>query len=227
MRILSCVMVGGLCLMLCVLPTSAWAESSSANFKLWGSAITGGGQKSTSTNYINFGSVSDFSSVRANSSDVPSSPDYRLYVGFQAIYEEPRITLSLSGTSVVLSPAPLSVGSVSTGSMSVTVSTNADFGYTLTATEIAAFQNQYGSELADVTDTSVTAGSEEYGIAVSGADAAFGNDQPLTSSPLVIASNSLWGASRTTTVTYKAAINPSTDAGSYSGTTIFIATGNY
>ncbi|OGL67318.1 hypothetical protein A2856_01325 [Candidatus Uhrbacteria bacterium RIFCSPHIGHO2_01_FULL_63_20] len=203
------------------MPGLVLAQSSSTNYILWDTSINGGGGRTTSTNYIDFNTVVDIGS------DYLSSGNYRAYQGFEAITEEPRLTMSLSSTSITLSPNPLTTASVSTGATTVTVSTNADFGYALTATENAAFQNQSADEIADVSDGAVTAGSEEYGIAVSGADAAFGDDRSVSTTPRTIASKSTWGAARATVVTVKAAIASVTDSGEYAGTITFIATGNY
>jgi hypothetical protein len=117
---------------------------------------------------------------------------------------------------------------VSTGTVTVTVATNADFGYALTATALTPFAtNVGGSPLAVVTDGTVTAGSEEWGVAVSGTDAAFVNDRSVTSTPRTLASRSVWTTGVATTVTVKAAINSTTDAGTYNGAITFIATGHY
>ena len=202
-------------------PGLVLAQSTSTNFILWDSSVNGGGGRSTSSNYINFNTVVDVGSDRL------SSANYRAYQGFEPIFEDPRITMSVSPTSITLSPNPLTVASVSTGTTTVTVSTNADFGYALTATELVEFKNQAAQPLADVSDGSVTAGSEEFGIAVSGSDASFADDRSVSSTPRTIASDALWGASRSTTVTVKAAINPASDAGTYAGTIAFIATGRY
>lgn len=204
-----------------LLPGMVLAQSTSTNYILWDTAINAGGGRTTSTNYINFNTVVDVGSDRL------SSTNYRAYQGFEAITEDPRITMSLTPTTITLSPNPLTTASVSTGTTTATVSTNADFGYTLTATENDAFKNQSADELADVSDGAVTAGSEEYGIAVSGSDAAFGDDRSVSATPRTIASKSTWGADRATVVTVKAAIASVTDSGEYSGTLTFIATGNY
>jgi len=206
---------------LIALPLTVWAESSSTNFILWGDAQTGGGNRSTSSNYILYGSAADLSNQALDSAN------YHLAVGFQAIYEEPLITVQISSTSETLSPDPLTTGSVSTATTTVTVSTNADFGYALSLTEAVEIQNQSAINIDDVIDGSVTAGSEEFGVAVSGADAAFGDDQAVSATPLTIASRSIWGADRQTTITFKAAISDTTAAGSYSGDYSIIGTSQY
>ena len=203
------------------MPMTIWAESSSTNYILWGDVRDGGGGFGTSASYRLHSSVSDLSNEQL------SSGNYILHSGFQELYEEPRITMSISDSAVTLSPAVITSSSVSTASVTISISTNADFGYNLTVKEVAAFQNAYSTSLNPVTDGVVTAGSEEFGVAVSGDDAAFGDDQAISDTPLVIASRTIWTTGVTTTATFKAAITSGTQAGAYNGTVGFIATGNY
>lgn len=208
-------------LLLLVLPVKLLAESASESYILWGSAVTAGGNRSTSSNYINYVSVGDLSN------DPLDSESYHSVIGLEALYEEPVFTMTISTNDITLNPVPLTTGAVSTGDVTITVSTNADFGYSLTVTEHTAMNNGQGYFLADVSDGEVTAGSEEFGLAVSGTDVAFANDQGLSSTPLTIASRSIWGADRVSTITFKAAISPTTASGNYQGHFVFIATGNY
>lgn len=206
---------------LVALPFTVWAESSSSNFVLWGNAVTGGGNYSSSANFRLFQSAGDLSNQPLDSTN------YHLAVGFEALYEEPVITMSVTPNVVTLSPDPLTTSSVSTAGVTVTVSTNADFGYSVTATEIADFANHAAASMAGVIDGTVSAGSEEYGIAVSGADAVFADDRSVSQIPQLIATRGVWGSDRSVSVTIKAAISESTDAGDYSGTIAFIGTANY
>ncbi|MBU0646166.1 hypothetical protein KJ611_01655 [Patescibacteria group bacterium] len=208
-------------LFLLALPAQLLAESSSESYILWGSAVTAGGARATSANYINYISVGDLSS------DPMDSANYHGVIGLEALYEEPVMTFSIATTDLSLIPNILSLVSVSTASTSVTVSTNADFGYVVTVTETTAFNNGQGRVLADVTDGEVTAGSEEFGLAVAGDDAAFGDDRGLSAVPLTIASRGIWGADRTTNLTFKAAISSASASGHYSGTYTLIATSNF
>jgi hypothetical protein len=208
-------------IILFVFPLLAFAESSSTSYILWADGSTAGGNRATSTNYILQEAAGD------RSGSTSSSTNYKSYNGFEAVYEEPILMLSLTATSIPLAPDPITPAAVSSGSMSTTVTTNADFGYVLTITEAQAFQNGGAYVLTDVADGTVSAGSEEFGVAVSGTDAAFGNDQAVSSTPLTIASRTIWGTGRTLTITYKAAITTSTPAGAYGGLYRIIATANY
>lgn len=208
-------------LFLLVLPLRTLAESASGNYILWANAIGGGGGQTTSANFADAGTAADTSAAAPE-----DSASFHAVTGFEALTEEPRITMSVSTTSLALSPSSLTVSAVSTGSTSVTVATNGDFGYTLTAVATTPFANQYSQALAAVSDGSVTAGHEEFGIAVTGTDAAFANDRSVTTTR-TIASSSIWTGGTTTNVTIKAAISPTTPAGSYSGAISFIATAHY
>lgn len=203
------------------LPLSVWAESSSSSYILWAEAETGGGGRSTSTNYILQGATAD------ESAEQSTSTSYRVHSGFEAVYEEPVLTLELSSTSLTLSPSTLTDAAVSSASLTATVSTNADFGYSLTLTETSEFQNANSDNIDDVADGTVTAGDEEFGVSVSGSDASFGDDQGLSTTPLELASRTIWGNDRDTTVTFEASIDAGTAEGDYTGLYTFIATSNF
>jgi len=217
MRLSTWIVAGGILLL--ALPAAVWAESSSVSYKLWANSFSSGGAYSTSANYRSQGSVGDFSSVSTSSSN------YRMDVGFEAVTEEPRLTLSISGSTFVL--GSLVTTAVSSGSRDIIVATNADFGYTLTVTETSEFSNQYGHPLTDVSDGAVTAGSEECGIALTGTDRAYTDDRSVSSTPRIIASRTDWTTGTATTVIFKGAISPATPAGTYTGTVTFVATGNF
>lgn len=217
MRFQTLIVIGSLFLI--ALPLAVWAESSSSNYILWGQAVASGGARSTSSSYINYGTIGD-----APNGEPALSANFYSVTGFEGIYEDPKISMSISSNTVALAPSPLTASAVSFGETTLTVSTNADFGYALSITETTEFQTPLGSALTDVADGEVTTGNEEYGIAVSGADAAFGDDRSISSAPRTIASRSVWGGGIETVVTFKAAVSNSTPAGAYSGTSTFIVT---
>ncbi|MBI2551347.1 hypothetical protein HYV73_03310 [Candidatus Uhrbacteria bacterium] len=202
-------------------PFFASAESSSPSYIMWADATTSGGNRATSTNYIVQEATGD------RSGNQGESTSYKTFNGFEEVYEEPILILSLDDVSMPLSPSALTTGTVSTASMTASVTTNADFGYTLAMTEIQEIQNATFDTIDDVGDGSVTAGSEEFGVAVSGADAAFATDQAVSATPLILASRTIWGTGRDTTITFKAAIDTLTVAGSYTGLYRIIATSNF
>lgn len=203
---------------------SALAESSSAGYILYGDAFTSGGDITDSANYIVKGTTGTSGSfVETNL----SSTNYQLNAGFQALTEEPVMRLVVTGGSLDLTPSPLTPGAISSDSTSVTVGTNAPFGYTLIATALTEFQNQDGHVLNPVADGAVTAGDEEFGVAVSGDDAAFGDERSITLTPRIIAQNDIYGNDRTTDITFKVGISETTQGGMYAGSVVFIVVGNY
>lgn len=202
-------------------PLAVQAESSSSNYILWGQAAAGGGERTTSANYVNYGTAADVAGVEA------SSAGYFLQTGFEAIREAPHMSISLAPTSLPLSPNTLSPAGVSTAQTTVTVSTNADFGYVLTVRALSPFQNVAGDVIDGVVDGTVTAGSEEFGVSLTGTDRAFADDRAVTGSALTIASNGMYVTNMATTVTFKASISAATEAGQYQGSYTFIATSTY
>lgn len=220
MRLKTLTLIGSFILI--SLPLTVWAESSSANYVLWGQAIASGGARMTSDSFVNYGTVGD-----APNGEPASSATFYSLTGFEGIYEEPVMMMSISATDISLSPEELTYSTVSTGETSVTVGTNADFGYALTATESYEFQTYDGYVIPDVADGAVTAGVEEYGIAVSGADASFSDDRSVSSTSRTVASNDSWTTGVTTTITFKAAVGTGTPAGQYTGSVVFIATGTF
>ncbi len=136
--------------------------------------------------------------------------------------------MSISNTNITLSPNPLTTASVSTGTSTVTLSTNADLGYSLTARLASGFKTGQGYQLANVTDGAVTAGVEEFGIGLTGVDRSFTDDRLISAvTPTIIASRSNWGADITTTVTFKVGISSISNAGDYSGAIVFIGTATF
>lgn len=203
---------------------SALAESTSSNYILYGGALTSGGEITDSTSYILKGTTATSGSFIG--SDL-SSTNFILNAGPQALGEEPIIQYSITNPTIALSPSILTKDSISTDSTIVTAGTNAPFGYILTATATVPFQNQTNHILTGVTDGSVTAGSEEFGIAVTGDDASFADDRAISETPTIIATSNIYGNNRSTTVTFKAAVSDATESGQYSGAVTFIVTGNF
>ncbi len=220
MKIRECIVMAAILLL--ATPFAVMAESSSSSFILWADTQAGGGDRSTSASFINYGTAADVSGNTA------SSANFKLFGGFEQLYEEAKMTMSISGTNITFSPNPITTSGVSTGTSTITVSTNADFGYALTARLASGFKTSLGYQLANVADGAVTAGVEEFGVGLTGVDRAFTDDRLISAiNSTVIASRSIWGAEITTTIRYKVAISPTSNAGDYSGSVIFIATGTF
>lgn len=202
------------------LPQTVLAFRSSTNFRIWDDSVGSGGARSTSTNYI----VEDTIGESATGED-SSSTNFLADAGFPAIFEEPvlRITLSASAAGLSPNPSPTTTGSTS---YTATVATNADFGYTLQVTEDGEFRSGADS-ITDVSDGTITAGSLEYGIQVSGTDAAFSDDQAISSTPLTVASRTSPTTGTVTTITHQASVEFGTATGPYSHTVTYVAVANF
>lgn len=209
-------------LLVFVEPANAFMSSDS--FRVWTDTITSGGNRSTSASFITQDTISE-----SATGENLTSATFLAQAGLPAIFEEPVLTMAISSATLSLTPSTFDVGSVSTGSYTVTVSTNAPFGYTLTVTEDAGLQNtqQAGTFIGDVADGVVTAGSSEYGVAVTGTDAAFADDRALSTTPLTIASRTSLTSGIVSTITHKVAISSGVSAGTYTHTVTYVAIANY
>lgn len=198
------------------------ALMNSASYEIWSDTISTGGNRSTSASYI----VSDTIGEAATGED-QSSASFFLYSGLPAIFADPVLSVELSTNAISLSPN-LSTSDVSEGSYTLTVSTNAPFGYAAQVTEDGEFRNG-GETIDDVSDGTVDVGDsdEEYGIAVSGTDAAFGDDQAISATPLTVATRTNWISGSETTITHKATLGSGIPAGTYSHTVTYVVIGNF
>lgn len=98
----------------------------SSNYKISWDSINIGGDKGTSTNYI----VKD--TLGEVSSGISTSTSYKLKAGYQQMVAEGYISLSLSTSSVIMSPSISGIsGGSSNGSLTATVITDNSGGYSL------------------------------------------------------------------------------------------------
>lgn len=154
-----------------------------------------------------------------------SSASYANQGGFRQVEANPTLTFSISANSINL--GLLGVAVVSTGSHTITTTTNSESGYTTTIIEDGNLRSG-ASDINDVGDGAVTAGSEEYGIRTSGSQGQMNAaDTAITSTAQAVASYSSWINTSTTTITYKAAISTSSVTGNYAHTVTYISTGNF
>jgi len=156
---------------------------------------------------------------------VDGGSTYVLKGGFQAL-ENGLMDFSESTNSVNL--GALTPSSVSSGSVVLSVTTDSSTGYTIAINEDGELRSG-ANFIDDVIDSSVTAGSEEYGYAVSGTD---------RDATLALGDNGIGGASiniatyggitteRETTVTFKASRTATTPEGNYSHSVYFTLTVN-
>lgn len=135
------------------------------------------------------------------------------------------LTFAISSASCVL--GTLSTSSVSSCNYDVTTSANAEDGYATTIIEDGDLIDG-SNDIDDVSDGTVDAGVEEYGIGLTGTDRSFTDERPITSSAQTIASDATGPiSSQSVTVTHKASIVSTTSAGSYSHTVTLVSTGTF
>lgn len=211
------------CLVVLFYPLSIQATMSSSNYRIWSDGISSGGNQGSSASYGLEDTIGE-----AATGEGMLSTNYLSNAGLPSIFAEPVMLFDLSSSAVTFSPT-IQPSSVSTASYSFTVSTNARFGYTVQVTEDGDFRLG-ANNINDVVDGSVTTGSNEYGLAVSGTDAAFADDEAIpnpSGTPLIVARATSWGSGRATTVTHKASVTTGFTSGSYSHVVTYIAIGNF
>ncbi|MFH0927894.1 MAG: hypothetical protein V1821_00290 [bacterium] len=205
----------------------ALAQMSSASFIVPTETLGDAGGRSCApdcgapTSFILTDTFGDLAAVEGQ-----TSASYQLNSGFQAQILKPVFTFSISSGAPVFTPIP-SVTVISTAAITLTTTTNAPFGYTTTAQadgELITGVYPYTK----VVDGAVgPAGIEEYGISVSGADAAFADDRMLFTSVQVVASRNTFGANRSVDVAFKLSMSNTTMIATYSQVVTFVSTPNY
>lgn len=175
----------------------ARSEMSSTNYQIYADSIgIDGGVYSSSTSFTLFDTIGE------SPAGTVTSTSYELSAGFQTME---RGTLSVSVSASSLDLGTLSKTQVKSASTNVTVSTNASTGYSL------SISSATGIMPSAVSDGTVSAGSEEYGMSVSGSNAAFTNDRSVTSGR-VLASATVPVINDITTLTFKASISSASAA---------------
>ncbi len=194
-------------------PMVVLAAMSSTNYTIYADSIgLGGGLVSTSSAYtLNDTIANSLDAVNATSSS------YIMRGGYQS--------LDRSSLSVQISTSSLNLGtldrvSVKTAETTVTVTSNAASGYTLSVNGLS------GTMPDPVQGGTVRAGNNAYGVAVSGASAAFVGDQGVTDN-MVLAQSSGEVSNDATTLTFKAAMSGSSVPGSYSQSISLLITANF
>ena len=200
------------------LPLSASALMSSSNFRIYGDELGGTGARSTSASYALYDTFGDVGGGRM------SSTNYELLSGFQELSEHPTFSFSISNASIAL--GNLSTTAVASASHTISTSTNAYRGYLTSIVADGALRTS-AIDVNGVSDGTVTAGNEEYGIALSGDDRAFADDRAPSTSAQTIASRTNWKNGAQTTVTYKASIDSATLVGSYTQVLTYTSVGNF
>lgn len=138
---------------------------------------------------------------------------------------EATFSFSLSSNTCAL--GILTSSGVSSCNYTITTSTNSPDGYVTTIIEDGNLRSG-ANDINDVADGAVTAGAEEYGIGLTGADRSFVDDEAITGTALNIALDATGPISaQLVTVAHKASITSSTLAGSYSHTVTLVSTGTF
>jgi hypothetical protein len=188
-------------------PLFGYAQLSGGNYEIYGDTFsfvnTG---SATGGIYTLYDSGGDYFATST------TGGDYTVRGGFRAV-EKGILRVDTSTSSIDL--GLLTTGSVTTGSIDVTVWTDNFTGYTLYIREDTD-PTSGADTLDDVADGVVTAGAEEYGIAHSGADSLTGGlDVALTSTSTAIAQSMGTVTEQQNTIEYKVAISSSTPSGTY------------
>ena len=194
----------------------------SENYQIFVDVVSVGGDLSTSTNYKVFNTLGEAAGVSPTQS---TSTNYIIEAGFQVIASTTYVSAALSTNAVSL--GKLSTTIVASASQGLIVSTNAHTGYIATIQEDGNLRSG-SDDIDDVTDGSVTAGYEEYGLRTSGAAGQMNNaDTAITAVAQTVAASSAAIIGESTGITYKAAVSSLTAHGSYSHTTTITTAVNY
>ena len=183
-----------------VFPSVSWGVMSSTNYTIFADSVDSGGILSTS------GTFSLEDTTGESPVGYTTSSTYTVIGGYQAM-DWSELEMRIDNTSINL--GTLSVSAVATSSATVTITANADSGYVLSVASVS------GTSLTAVSDGTVSAGSEEYGVAVSGPDASFGDDRAIAAS-LNLSSSSTPVTDTPTVLTFKASISSGSTAGARS-----------
>lgn len=193
------------------LPIVSHGEMNSTNYKIYADSFNAGGVYSTSTNYALFDSGGEWPA------SLPTSTNYEIRAGFQAMEIK---TLAMTISDSALDLGALDVSSVKSDSANIIVTSTSDSGYTL------AIGSAGVSPLTVVSDGTVTAGQEEYGATVSGADTAFADDRSIIAGR-VLASSLVPVNGNALTFTVKAARSSTTSYGSKSQSITLTLSANF
>lgn len=196
-------------LALLLAPRFAYGTMTSTNYTITLDAIGMGGSESTSTSFYLSDSIGDTPVLLA------SSTSYTIYGGFQAAITG-AISYSLSSSALNL--GTLSTGAINSASTVATIS--CDTGFTLTTANVS------GTMPAAVVGGAVTAGTEGYGLSVSGTHSSVVGDVPVVNG-VILSSSTVQVINDPTTIVFKAAQSSGSTPGSYSQSVDLIATANY
>ncbi len=193
---------------------------SSANYKIFVDSINGGGSLGTSASY----QLTDTIGEVGVTEDV-SSTNYKIKAGFEAIGPDQILSVTLSTNAIAL--GVLSTSNVVSADEILTITTNGN-GYTTTVAADGNLRASDGSDINNVSDGTVTAGSEEFGIRTSGTGGQYNSaDTSITTTAKTIAQRTTPISANIITVTFKASVDTNSTFNNYSNIVTFSTTGNF
>ncbi|MDO8499097.1 MAG: hypothetical protein Q7S66_00350 [bacterium] len=200
-----------LCLLAGFCPVGVRGDMTSTNYNIYADSFSSGGDNATGGVYA----LDDV--IGQSPAGEMTGGTYTVNGGYMSSVSS-SLSVSFDTTSVSL--GVLSVGAVSTGSVVATISSDSDGGYALTVGTVS------GTVITGVADGAVTAGAEEYGLAVSGTGSVVLGDVAVASA-LSLVSTAIPAYNTQITITFKASKSGATAAGSYSQTVPLIAAPNF
>lgn len=194
-------------------PTPSFGMMTSSNYTIFADSVDSGGLFSSGGAY----SLED--TTGESPAGFMTSSIYEVRGGYQAM-DWATLSLTLSTTTVNINIDAGDTATVGTGNTTSTINTDADTGYNFAITGVT------GTHLADVTDGSVSgSGVEEYGLALTGADRSYTDDQAVAGS-LNLSSSSNIATDRELLLIFKACISTATTVGTRTQTITVTASAN-
>lgn len=218
------------------IPSGAFAQFSSQNFRLTSDSFNCGGGRSTSDSFALFSTICEPTDGRtlASSNFVAES-------GFQYMDDTPFITVSLLNSAGTSAKNSVTYGSltpssgVQSDSILVRVITNATNGYSGSVLSDGSLRTGSGptdQTIQNVSDGSVDGSpSGETGFSVSSTDTTNctrpSGDSATSTSGTTFATCTTWKAQSDNTLTFKAAVASDNVSGNYAQTLTIVVTGSF
>lgn len=205
-----------LLMLLAFVPSILYTSMTGGSFEIYADSFSiVDGQATTGGNFKLFSSSEGFQT--ASSTD----GTFELRGGFQA---QEKGILSYSSNSSSISLGLLNTTTVATESVELVISTDSETGYSISITEDGNLRDG-ANDIDDVSDGSVTAGSEEYGIVTIGGDGLLGSATAINGTvPVAAAGGQI--TNNITEVEFQVSIASTTASGTYSHVVTFTATVN-
>ena len=195
---------------------------SSTSFVITSDDLNAGGGNSSSTSF-----VSESTAGGTATGENTSSTSFASCAGYPCTLQSEASEISFSVFPNVVLLDTLTSDMVITGSTTITTSMNSSSGYHTVAYTDGYFRTDNGAYVGLVSDGTVTAGSNEYGVGLVGLDRVFSDDRAITTAPLDIATNPSSVTNSSVDVIFKVAASGMNPAGSYRQTVTFVTTGSF